>query len=296
MAKDISSNNKYLNMDDKEFAKYLNKHNYLKVSSLLNQRISLRLKSMKQDFNNFPNGIYVYSFRTYNSYTLFDLINNSITVCKPELMNDPFDCPIFSLLEYENNLKNDTKIKMLELFKQSFSHVRIRSFIANTKKYIKDNTIPQKVLMWSHYADSHRGFCVCYHLTHKFLESGVKKNIPSLLKKIEYTEQALRLGNIVDILKIEKLQAALFSKKNNWGSEKEIRLLSYNTSKNTPVDSIKLTYKSRVVSVYFGCKFNERNRKIFRKIFNGQDVSFYQMKNDYKNSGNLKMEQLYINK
>ena len=76
------------------------------------QYFSIQLKS---DFENIESGI-VYSFRNVSVYSLSDLISNSITVCHPSKMNDPFDS-LFLLWSSEDNLNktcnNKTHIKPL---------------------------------------------------------------------------------------------------------------------------------------------------------------------------------------
>lgn len=71
----------------------------------------------------------------------------------------------------KNNIRNinkDYKKKNSSLhfasLAKSYQYYRIRSFCANTDTMKSDKTIPQNILMWSHYANGHKGICVKYRL------------------------------------------------------------------------------------------------------------------------------------
>ena len=112
--------------------------------------------------------IVVYSFRRFNEHTLSDLIERKITVCRPSKMNDPFDSPItlWGIEKYLNKIcSHEGKDKYIPYFSKALNYFRIRSFIANRKTYEADDSILKNILMWSFYANEHKGFCIRYRLS-----------------------------------------------------------------------------------------------------------------------------------
>lgn len=116
------------------------------------------------DFND-EEFVSVYSFRRYNEYSLSDLINNTITVSPSTKMNDPFDS-LINLWASEEQLKQtcvNSESKHITPLCKSFKFFRVRSFC------IENDKLPvRNILMWSHYAGEHTGFCIKYKLSNHF--------------------------------------------------------------------------------------------------------------------------------
>ncbi|MEI6866652.1 DUF2971 domain-containing protein [Flavicella sp.] len=117
-----------------------------------------------QEENNIPDVIYqFYDFETGIEKVLKD---KTIRFSNPKDFNDPFDIksdsskeevlihyPNLSDLEINNILRviKDSEYKVLE---GNSSRHRISCFSENYKE----------ILMWSHYADKHKGICVGYNI------------------------------------------------------------------------------------------------------------------------------------
>lgn len=85
-------------------------------------------------------------------------------------MNDPFDS-IANLWSTESNLNNIcTEEQHISSYSKSFQYFRIRSFVANKVTYDTDDNILKKILMWSFYANEHKGFCIKYRLAKHFIK------------------------------------------------------------------------------------------------------------------------------
>lgn len=90
----------------------------------------------------------------------------------------------------------------------------------------------ESILMWSHYADSHRGICLVYDTNHEFFAPA---------QPVLYQEQRPR----VDPLKHtneQMLDNAIFTKSNAWAYEKEWRILHYQQGvgeRQLPIASLK---------------------------------------------------------
>lgn len=157
--------------------------------SLKYYKIASYYKSFFKSEFDMQNKVKVFSFRRFNEYSLSDLINNTITVSPSTIMNDPLDS-IINLWGNENILSNLCKdIKHIRTMCTSFSFFRIRSFcLGNGNSPIKN------ILMWSHYAGDHTGFCVKYKLSNHFINQEENENFEHMyLKKINYTNKKINI-------------------------------------------------------------------------------------------------------
>jgi len=116
----------------------------------------------------YPRVKYLYKYRAYNANSLSILINRKIWLARPESFNDPFDCNIkfkseinsaaFSMyLDRTGRTSGNTSIDH-EIFLKGLEAFRtedIAKFGVFSMSQKKDN-----ILMWSHYADQHHGFCI----------------------------------------------------------------------------------------------------------------------------------------
>nr|DAX69395.1 MAG TPA: Putative abortive phage resistance protein AbiGi, antitoxin [Caudoviricetes sp.] len=255
------------------------------------QYFSIQLKS---DFENIESGI-VYSFRNVSVYSLSDLISNSITVCHPSKMNDPFDS-LFLLWSSEDNLNktcnNKTHIKP---FSDSFQYFKIRCFVGN-KKLSLDNNLIRKVVMWSHYADAHQGFCIRYRLSKAFIkqDEGIGYS-HKYLKKVHY----LHKNEAVSILPKRMDTNNLFVWKSaEWKYENEIRLISYEPRCKSDHLQIRLDAESTIEAIYFGYRCIRSNISNIMQIL-GDGVQYFKMECDPNNVYKMKVNKIlfkdYIN-
>lgn len=219
---------------------------------------------LKSEFE--ENEIKLFSFRKLNKYSLADLINKTITVCHPSLMNDPFDS-LFALWSKPDNLNLSCSEKThIQPYSKSFDYFRIRSF---------SSCSPKNVLMWSHYGDEHRGFCVQYRLSKHFIkeeENDLNKHM--YLKKIEYTKNKISV-------EVNTLNSTLgfATKYRDWKYEKEVRLISYNPQVEGKFHSISLDSDSGIGAIYFGYRCDENDIKTIMNICSERykGIKFYKM-------------------
>lgn len=228
--------------------------------------------------------IVLYSFRKFNEYSLADLINNEITVSPPCKMNDPFDS-LANIWSSEDNLNNicvnKEKSKYIPLFNKSFEYFRIRSFSANTDTYDDaDEIILTKILMWSFYADEHRGFCIKYRLSKDFLKKENDTYIHNMrIIPVEYKEE-------YDISKKTQLDTneSYAYKYKKWTEENEVRLLSYNTKTEDYFLGEVLDNKSRIEEIIFGLRCNKKTiTTIINLMKNNIEIKYSKMEMDKNN-------------
>lgn len=184
---------------------------------------------------------YYYKYRSVNNlhFLLDILVYNRLYLASYSELNDPMEGAyrISNRVNYDN--------PWMESFHTEKNDIRICSL---SKTY-------NNMLMWSHYADSHKGCCI-------ELELKSKKDI--IERPIEYVEtiQELQGKNYreeaIDILS-RKLKC--------WLYEQEVRLL-----KEIPRDSRKSKFiKIKIVRIYLGCKMAAKDVRFYTNLIHSID-------------------------
>lgn len=221
------------------------------------------------------------SFRPIGKYSLMDIINKEITVSHPKVMNDPFDTIYLQWLDYCNQ-NNDKERKHIKPMLEAMGNVRIRCFVNNkTKKSPVSN-----ILMWSHYADSHRGMCLEYRFSDEFMN---QTNDDSVLRfrKVIYKREPLSIKS-----KQMTTDIGLLRKCNAWKYENEVRLISFAPDRKDDFIPIKLDDGAYVSRVFFGMNCPKRDIDTVRSILSDEKTKFYQMEKDWNNIYHLKYRKI----
>lgn len=224
------------------------------------------------------------SFRPISKCSLMDIINKEITVSHPKVMNDPFDTIYLQWLDYycQNNDKGRKHIKpMLE----AMGNVRIRCFV-NNQLDVTDSEPVSNILMWSHYADSHRGMCLEYQFSNKFMNQ-TSDDAVLHFRKVNYGPDALSI-------KSEQMMTdiGLLRKCNAWEYENEVRLISFAPDRKENFIPIKLDEDSCILRVFFGMNCPKRDIDTVRSILSDGKTKFYQMEKDWNNIYHLKYQEI----
>lgn len=245
------------------------------------QRAQYYSSFLKSEFDT-QNKVTVFSFRRFNEYSLSDLINNTITVSPSVKMNDPLDS-IINLWGEEKRLINQCQEKKhIKPMCSSFNYYRIRAFCLG-----RGNSPIRNILMWSHYAGEHTGFCVKYKLSKHFIcQEENQDNEHMYLKRIIYTNKKINISTpSIDS------NLAFATKKLDWKYENEMRLIVYNPNKSAPFYGVDLDNESEIESIFFGYRCPESTISTIKNVFIRQKAKspkFYMMVLDDKNIYNLK--------
>lgn len=259
------------------YAKIDNENSSLKYYQIANYYHSF----FKSEFDT-QKKVTVFSFRRFNEYSLSDLINNTITVSPTTKMNDPFDS-IINLWGDENILSGQcNEKKHIKPMCNSFTSYRIRSFCLGY-----GNSPTQNILMWSHYAGEHTGFCVKYKLSNHFIRQEENDKYEHMyLKKISYTNKKISI-----LMPSIDSNLAFATKKWDWRYEKEVRLIAYNPNKTEMFYGIPLDKESEIDSIFFGYRCTNSVIDTIKNIFIQRRIKlpkFYKMVLDEKDIYNLK--------
>ena len=133
---------------------------------------------------------YIYRYRCINKYFLAELADNKFYFASPSEFNDPFDCKnvykfasmpdddLCSMLKrYSKHILNDvpqlpaSKKKLSDLLhgrENNRRNMRLRNFEDHLMSELDGYGLlclsqnNDNILMWSHYADSHKGVCLIF--------------------------------------------------------------------------------------------------------------------------------------
>lgn len=247
--------------------------------------VGLALKYMKDSaFNNlklFTNthydGYEFYSFRSVSDYSIQDLKNETLSLSNPSEFNDPVDSAFFPWLglkikELQEQGKEKEELFYSVMYK-AYSNVRARCFVRKSHLPDKEKEDGQdevrNTLMWAHYTDYHKGFCVKY----KF---------PSSLTMNNEEDKILNIGEIhyVESLSYKKdltFNEAFFTKSKAWKYENEKRLFYYDKNGSPEFVTIRLPQKS-TTAVYIGLKCSDEDKYKIRMALEDKPwVNIYQM-------------------
>lgn len=254
----------------------------------------------------------IYKYLPFSTNSLKSLINGELWFGVPKNQNDPFEGEFVT--ESYNSLP---KPHMIEFFYQSYPELLNGDNIQDKINRIKDNQtvfqndvyiilkkrlkehygiscfsyVKNNVLMWSHYTNSHKGFCVIFDKT--LLKTTLK--YPSFMltgfedikynKKLPVAELRIereRIGFVDE-------KGILLKKLQSWKYEKETRLLAFYKH---PSDERNIGFdKKSVTGIIFGERISIEDRNTIRNIITNDEnyshVKFYEAFKDFKS---LKMK------
>ena len=213
-----------------------------------------------------------YKYRNFNNNTLESLIEGVIWCARPSSFNDPFDCsfyvePDLSYEEVKSRNKHATQFNYLEL-QESFVKAIYTDFGVGG---IFSLSLKRNVsLMWSHYADSHKGLCIGYgaspdnDLGRMCHEVNYDKYPKFTLRQLFHAMNNRDSEMYRDIFK-----KMVLSKDKNWKYEFEWRVIY---SENCDM-LIKPNFK--VISITFGMLMPSWQREIIKGIV-AKDMKYFE--------------------
>ena len=224
----------------------------------------------------YPEVTRLYKFRPYDENSLTMLINGTIWFAKPDSLNDPFDCKIpfdnhINPHELENFLPRYKNFKGIsdkqleeEIQKIHDSKGRLKKEFENIWNIVIHEADEQlnnsgvfclsqsstNILMWSHYAESHRGFCV------EFI-----RNSQNDLGDYEKTRRVQYSSDYptVSPLSPDAFDLKFFTKSKDWKYEKEWRLINEEGNVRKP-------FPGDISAIIFGLNMPEPQRKAIKNI------------------------------
>ena len=173
-----------------------------------------------------------YRFQTINKLTLQNLTNQKNWVADPFEFNDPFEFSLYDsyLIDKNGEARNLTHIESANImkFKDSVDNYGVVC-------YSSDH---YNILLWSHYADNHKGMCLVFDVN--------KDNIKGLYK-VNYQKNFASINLTDDARTHEEILTLVTTKSIEWKYENEYRQIF--VEKN-----ILYEYPGDLVEIIFGCR------------------------------------------
>ena len=202
------------------------------------------------------------------------LENNTLKFSTPFDFNDPFDCSL-KLLSFNNIPENlikehidkgilvledgDEKLSYKELAQKAdsiYNEEIMKEILKNLKEDLWISCFSKKndeILMWSHYAKGHTGFCIGFNI------GGLSETMEFILSKVKYKDQF----NKIDFFNDQKkaLENWISIKSTKWSYESEVRLRTNSTRTDLDNSGITKIAKESISEIYIGYKTELNNHE-----------------------------------
>lgn len=229
---------------------------------------------------------YLYKYENFNMLSIQNLKNAQLYFNAPKNFNDPFDCSTLKninltdekLLEINNfystkypKIAASNKNSIIKSIQQEFQEYQFK--LLNERGCTCFSEINNNLLMWSHYSDGHKGFCLEFDTSYEPFNKA---------RKVEYKKDFPYVDPMIYFNQEENQNALLepiFTKYQDWEYEQEWRIFHKEANK-------LFGYSIRALNaVYFGCNVDPVNIEIIALILQGQNenVKFYQAKKSKNN-------------
>ena len=240
--------------------------------------------------------ITLFKFRGINKDLIDTLVKGTIYCARPIRLNDPFDCQV----DIKNSAKN--AISRLSGRKQEtlVKLAKLKDFFDNIQNSIKSagicsfSLVIEEPLLWSHYANEHKGLCLTYEIPFQsFFEP--KKQIKGAIIPVDYGENLLTDWFIKNTPEKGKIDTKKFSnslvekvlsvKGTSWGYEKEVRIICSKEG-SVPIP------KNFLRQVCFGMNASESDISLIKKLIEtaGYSIEYYQIKRSRQDFGIKKVK------
>lgn len=246
-------------------------------------------KAMELKYNNLPT---LYKYTPFDDHSLDILNKNQVWISSPLSFNDTFDCEyLFNFGKTPDNIDfliqkcreklSDSDHENFDKFITDILNSEYKKIVLDSNKFSKEHVfiacfseINDSILMWSHYANNHKGICIEFD----FKELGIEDIRTHLLFPVIYNDKLFDATRYLQSLKKRKKFnnmlpiCSAINKSKKWSEEKEWRIVS--TFHSEP----GLFECQQPHAVYLGTNFEDKYREIILKIAEDRNFDVYQMK------------------
>lgn len=236
----------------------------------------------------------LYKYRDISIQNLNMLKNNQVWFSCPLDLNDPFDCVssehifddwredslgFLASLHPQIDPNAITREGTLKLINAINEHPEIEK-IKNEHEILFQNYIQNlgifclsecnnSILMWSHYADNHKGYCIGYKNNFGLNPSLIRQVTYSTIRNNDFVLQYLSAIKMTPSDMYEKfLSDFILTKYIDWSYEKEWRIIGKN--------GINFYKKEHLHSIIFGLNMKNSDRELIQCVLQDRDICFYE--------------------
>lgn len=172
--------------------------------------------------------------------------------------NDPFDCNI-ELVSFDREKKKTRHKRKEKILKENIKNLGICCFSRNVNS----------ILMWSHYASKHKGFCLEFHYNNS--SEGI--NPLDIIYSNDFIKAAFHKNSL------DALFHLIYTKAKDWEYEKELRSIKINLLND---EARKIPYKKEELkAIYLGVNIDsaikEKLLEIVEEVYDNK-IEVYQGK------------------
>lgn len=115
-----------------------------------------------------------FKYRAINKHFIDSLVKGTLYFSLPEKLNDPFDCKIDIKRAIATGMEsiNEEYSEQLNTLEGADNPFRNLPGIIKKVGICSFSLDLENALLWSHYADGHKGACVLYEFPKSFLDEG----------------------------------------------------------------------------------------------------------------------------
>lgn len=239
----------------------------------------------------------LYKYQPYKEDRISAVINKKLWFNIPKNMNDPFDSRgvYWNIDEIVDFLKTRVQKEKINEFGSICSI--IDSAIASLRNNIKITCFSEdnmSNLMWSHYAENHKGFCIEYDFT----QLSYEKELTKFLFPIGYGS---RRYDITDLLKIvidkhddQRVNLFFFlmllKQSNCWLPEKEWRIIKMRRPEEKVFESGYEDCPLKPTAIYLGVNFDKNEVHTVKEKLKSLDIPIYALKVSNSEFFEMKLE------
>lgn len=218
--------------------------------------------------------IILYRFFSYNANSLGPLTCGGLYFSSPTKFNDPFDCD-FRMLP--TSLEKNYGISWDAAVEESKTNVQKMGIICFTSHW-------KNTLMWAHYADKFKGFCLGFEFKNPLHEGCKIENSFATFRKHPYRISEYHLDEVLyacqdeyptassfhfDEIEKEMPESILRYKASDWQYEHECRLSYCGGEGVHPVPG-------KIREVYFGLRMENEQKNVLFDIIKKWKPHFYE--------------------
>ena len=178
----------------------------------------------------------LYRYVPLNTYALSSILHEDVYMLPASKMNDVFEAAAYGINATSQKTQKSNDKAQQELYLKAFS-------------FEENNN-----LMWSHYADEHRGICIEYNF------NCAPAEVTRHLYPVQYSDKRFTFQNPY---RLKPHQFLLLRKSTDWKYEKEFRLIYKKSDLPTDSYNIKLNCITKII---FGLRTQQSDMDLVKSV------------------------------
>jgi hypothetical protein len=206
---------------------------------------------------------FLYKYRTVDANSLALLASDKVYLSRLDAFNDPFE-----VLSLDATLESKLSFDRHGTFAVS-NDARQSDSLGKSLRACSLSEECQDLLMWGHYADCHRGFCIRFEFER---DAALKE----LVFPIKYAASNSN-DETENPDSIERAIESTLAKSNKWSYEREWRIMGRVPAGESQTADLFATYQpDAITGIIFGVRTPDLHKELIRRILHGRDIEYFQ--------------------